>query len=892
MEIRLTPTGQLRPGPLDDGPGAAAWASLQRTFETGWPEGLFTLAAEKISAVDSPTLRYWQELAGRYLTNLCHIPATTDSFEVETPSPADLASLVLTAPPMQGGEYLSDEVLGSIWEALDEWVHATVVAAGGLAEFLEARAPKWHQVGRVCFHLAENKNDAARPFAFLATYAAGFGAGGRLKHLPLRQALEQYAGAQDRPALIKLLSPVQQATENCEWVKEMVESGEIYQPKAWSAKRAYQLLRSVPALEESGLSVRLPDWWKKRVRPRVAVTIGGQKKETLGAKAVLDFDVKLALGDDLLSPEDLASLLDGEDGLVLLKGQWVEVDREKLQEAISHWEALQSQAKDSEISFIEGMRLLAGASADLKHEDEAEEELPWAHIEAGDAMREILSGLRQPGQLTAIDAGDGLGATLRPYQRDGLAWLHLLTRLGLGACLADDMGLGKTLQVLALVLCLRREPSEGPRTPSLLVVPASLLGNWRSEAARFTPLLKLLFVHPSEADRETLARIAAAPSELLADTDLVVTTYSMVTRQDWLARVQWRLVILDEAQAIKNAGARQSKAVKKLSAGARIAMTGTPVENRLGDLWSLFDFLNPGLLGSAGVFKSFVKATQAREHSQFAPLRQLVAPYILRRLKTDRKIIADLPDKTETSRYCNLTKPQIRLYERTVRAMEKALESRGGMARRGLVLQSLMRLKQVCNHPSQLSGDGEYAADDSGKFIRLAEICAELAERQEKVLVFTQFREIIDPLAEHLASVFGRGGLVLHGGTSVKKRKTIVDQFQDDDGPPFFILSLKAGGTGLNLTAASHVIHFDRWWNPAVENQATDRAFRIGQKQNVLVHKFITSGTVEERIDAMIAEKRQLAEEVLGGSAEVNLTELPDDELINLVRLDVTRAAL
>jgi len=462
----------------------------------------------------------------------------------------------------------------------------------------------------------------------------------------------------------------------------------------------------------------------------------------------------------------------------------------------------------------------------------------------------------------------------------------------LGACLADDMGLGKTIQVLALLLCGRDEEPTQPRKPSLLVVPASLLGNWRTEARRFSPSLKLTFLHPAETDRQVLERIAKSPKQRLRGTDLAITTYSMLTRQEWLMKLDWRLVILDEAQAIKNPSTRQSKAAKKLPAQARIVMTGTPVENRLGDLWSLFDFLNPGLLGSAGVFKSFIKDLQSQEQNRFAPLRQLVGPYILRRLKTDRSVIADLPEKIETTRYCNLTKKQIGLYEQTVRRMRSALESADGMARRGLVLQTLMRLKQVCNHPSQLSGDGDYSPSDSGKFLRLGDISEELAQRQEKVLIFTQFREIIPALADHLATVFGRTGLVLHGGTSVKKRKAVVEQFQDDDGPPFFILSLKAGGTGLNLTAATHVIHFDRWWNPAMENQATDRVFRIGQKRNVLVHKFVTSGTIEERIDEMIAEKRQMAEEVLATDDEVNLTELPDDELMQLVRLDVTRATM
>ena len=892
MAIRLTPAGRLRWESSGDEGAPAGSPPLQSAFEADWCEALFTLAADKIPTQDMPSVRYWQQLAERYLTGLCHVPEDAKSFEVEPLSSADCAHWILTAPPMQGGEYLSKGTLQRIWERLDGWVRETVASTGGLAAFLQGRAAKWHQVGRVCFHLAENRNDEARPFAFMATYASGFGAAGRLKHLPLRKALEQYAGAKNRAALVKLLSPVQQAAETCDWVKDLVDSGDIYRPMAWTAARAYRLLRSAAELEESGLSVRLPNWWRRRPRPQVSVTIGAGSSSTLGAGAMLDFNARVALGDTPLSPEELDSLLGGEDGLVLLKGQWVEVDRDKLREAIEHWNTLQRQAEGGEVSFVEGMRLLAGASADLRHEERTDDERHWVHVAPGDAMREILSGLRQPGALDAVEIADTLQGTLRPYQHEGLSWLRFLTKLGLGACLADDMGLGKTIQVLALLLGERRDGAARPGAPSILVVPASLLGNWRDEAARFAPSLKLRFLHPAETDRQTLADIEAAPEAHLADTDLVVTTYAMLVRQTWLAEVSWRLVILDEAQAIKNPGTRQSRAVRKLPAAARIALTGTPVENRLGDLWALFDFLNPGLLGSRKVFQSFVKSLQAREENPFAPLRRLVGPYILRRLKTDREIISDLPEKTETARYCYLTPAQVKLYGQVVRTMKREMESAVDIARRGLVLRSLLRLKQVCNHPSQLSGDGEYRPADSGKFLRLAEICEELAERQEKVLVFTQFREIIDPLAEHLTAIFGQSGLVLHGATGVGERRGLVARFQSDDGPPFFILSLKAGGTGLNLTAASHVIHFDRWWNPAVENQATDRAFRIGQRRNVLVHKFMTTGTVEERIDEMIAEKQKLADDILSGDGEVNLTELSDEALMDLVRLDVTRAAL
>lgn len=886
IEIRLTPAGNLRWETENDIPTEAKLQRLHKAFDADWRDAVFHLAADRTDVGLYPALRYWQGIAESLLTRVCHLPEGMTITDVTPPTEAECGQWLLTAPPMPGGEYLSMEMLLKIWQALLDWCAAAISATESVQHFLEQHASKWHQVGRVCFHLAENKSDPERPFAFMATYISGLGTGGQPRHLPLGKALEQYAGAKNRPALLKLLAPVQAASERCDWVKEMVESRLVYQPMAWTPTRAYRFLCSVPALEDSGLIVRLPDWWKRRPRPRVSVSIGEKKPSLLGLQSVLDFDVAVALGDARLTRAETAALLSSGDGLVFFKGQWVEVDRDKLQEAIAHWESLREDAYSDGVSFIEGMRLLSGASPDLK-QDAQEEERAWVLVEAGDALREILSGLREPARLDIALEGS-LKATLRPYQRDGAAWLRFLTELGLGACLADDMGLGKTIQVLALLLQQRQSVPE----PSLLVVPASLLGNWRSEAQRFAPALRMAFLHPSEADAEILARIEKNPQKELAKVDLAITTYSMLSRQAWLGDVSWRLLILDEAQAIKNPGTRQTQAVKKLPAAARVALTGTPIENRLGDLWSLFDFLNPGLLGSAKAFKSFVNTLQERRNDQFAPLRRLVAPYILRRLKTDRAIIADLPEKVETTRFCSLTKTQIQLYGQIITAMQDNLEKSEGIKRRAMILQTLMRLKQVCNHPSQLLGDSAYAPEESGKFIRLSEICGELAERQERVLVFTQFKEVIDALAAHLAGVFRREGLVLHGGTPVAKRKGLVEQFQREDGPPFMILSLKAGGTGLNLTAASHVIHFDRWWNPAVEDQATDRVFRIGQKKNVLVHKFVTSGSVEEKIDAMIAEKRQLAAELLSGGAEVDLTALDDEALMELVRLDIRRAAL
>ena len=891
ITIRLSPQNKLILD-ISDPEEVSEFKNLTQAFTRDWQEGLFSLGARKDPVPWTPVTGFWVDIASYYLTRICHLPPTEPELSIDRPSKEKLDVWVESAPPMTGGEYLNTDNLALIWDQLVHWGTGAMAKDGGLGKFLSKRAPKWNMVGRVTFHLAENKNDPRRPFAFMASFSTGIGSGGQVKHLPLGKAFELYAGTKNRQALIKLLTPVNEAAARCKWVREMVDNRTVYRPMAWSAGQAYQMLRSAGDLEDSGLSLRLPDWWKKRPRPRVSAVIGETRKNRFGVESMLDFSVDMALGEDSLSMEEIEQLLSGEEGLVMFKGQWIEVDKQRLKEAINHWKKVEKLSKKGEVSFIEGMRMLAGAARDPKDAFLDLEATDWSRVIAGKAMREILHGLRNPANIDHPEMASGLKAVLRPYQKEGTAWLNFLSQLGLGACLADDMGLGKTIQVLAL-LTLRSARNHSK--PCLLIIPASLLGNWRSEARRFAPQLKLLFLHASEMNKKDMQNLERNPSQCLIGYDLVVTTYAMASRSPWLSSQKWNLIILDEAQAIKNHSTNQSKAVKKLQAQARIALTGTPIENRLGDMWSLFDFLNPGLLGSARQFRNFVKEIEESPQRSFGPLRKVVGPYILRRLKTDKNIISDLPDKTETIQFCYLTREQIRYYHQAVTAMKDALKNKDkidDMARRGIVLQTLMRLKQICNHPGQFLGDNDYSPAKSGKFARIAEICRELAQRQEKVLIFTQFREIIPALEEYLTHVFGRPGLHLHGGVNVKKRKTIVDCFQKDDGPPFFILSLKAGGTGLNLTAASHVIHFDRWWNPAVENQATDRSFRIGQKKNVLVHKFVTSGTIEEKIDRLISEKKELAEQMLSNAGEIKLTELPDEELMDMVSLDISRASI
>jgi SNF2 family DNA or RNA helicase len=590
----------------------------------------------------------------------------------------------------------------------------------------------------------------------------------------------------------------------------------------------------------------------------------------------------VTLEGEPLTDGEIAALLAGTDTLVLLRGRWVEIDRERLERAMRQFREAQALAERDGLTFAEAVRLLAGAAVTGTDGDTGTAD--WSRVTAGPWLAETLKALRAPDGADA-DPGPALRGTLRPYQKTGVRWMRLLSGLGLGACLADDMGLGKTVQVLALLLVQGQESAE--RQPSLLVAPASLLANWAAEIERFAPGLTATIVHPSAMTADQLGRVT--PDEL-AGADLAITSYGTLLRVPALADTDWRLVVLDEAQAIKNPDAKQTRAAKALKAKARIALTGTPVENHLGDLWSIFDFINPGLLGTARQFAGYAKGLAERTHNPYGPLRELVRPYILRRMKTDKSVIADLPDKTEVTAYCSLSRKQAALYARTVSDLADALEDADGIQRKGIVLATMMRLKQICNHPSHWLNDDVWSEEDSGKWARLREIATVVAARQEKMLVFTQFREMTAPLATFLGGVFGRPGVVLHGGTAVKGRKALVQTFQNDETVPFFILSLKAGGSGLTLTAASHVVHFDRWWNPAVENQATDRAFRIGQKKNVLVHKFVCRGTVEEKIDALIESKKSLSEDVLAGSDEIDLTEMRDDDLLRLVALDLNAA--
>jgi SNF2 family DNA or RNA helicase len=630
------------------------------------------------------------------------------------------------------------------------------------------------------------------------------------------------------------------------------------------------LSETAPLLAGAGFGVLLPDWARKarlglKLTSRSRSTSAGTDGSTgsggrLSLADLVQFRYDLALGDDTLHPDELAELARLKIPLVRIRGQWVELDERNLQAALK---------------FLEGGRqgVLPAGDVLLESLRGPDEDLPVTAIDADGWLGDLLTGQAEH-TLAPVTTPQSFHGKLRPYQERGLGWLSFLSNLGLGGILADDMGTGKSPTTLSLLT--HEKETDKKAGPTLLVCPMSLVGNWQKEAERFTPDLSVYVHHGS--DRLSGEELHDA----LSQADLVLTTYAIAARdRDDLAAVNWQRIVCDEAQNIKNAGTQQARAVRSLPAATRIALTGTPVENRLGELWSIMEFTSPGLLGPAEKFRTSFAVPVERhgDEEATARLKRLTGPFILRRLKTDRSIISDLPDKIEMKMWCNLTPEQASLYQATVTDMLRRIEAaEEDIERRGLVLATMAKLKQVCNHPAHLLGDGSRLPGRSGKLARLEEIGDEIIAAGDKALVFTQYAEFGRLLQPYLAARLGCPVFYLHGGTPKKARDTMVASFQASTEPALFLLSLKAGGTGLNLTGASHVIHFDRWWNPAVEDQATDRAFRIGQRQDVQVRKFVCVGTVEERIDAMIEEKKALAERIVG-TGESWLTGLSTTDL-------------
>jgi hypothetical protein len=627
------------------------------------------------------------------------------------------------------------------------------------------------------------------------------------------------------------------------------------------------LTEGAPALEQAGFGVLLPSWWT-RGGPRVRLAVSGVARPPrmgsdsgLSLDALTKFDFEVSLGGEKLTREELLALAAVKEPLVRFRGRWVHVTAEEIRAALDLW---RRRGGPLTARAVVSLALGAGAAGPL----------PFEGVEATGWLDDLLKQLTGESPLQAVPAPEGFVGALRPYQARGLSWLAFLGGWGFGACLADDMGLGKTVQALALALHRRRLGEGGP---VLLVCPTSVIANWQKEASRFTPGLRVLVHHGGSRSRgEGFAAAAGAH-------DLVISSYALLHRDlEHLGAVDWAGVVLDEAQNVKNSETKQARAARALRSRWRVALTGTPVENHVGDLWSLFEFLNPGLLGGETEFKRdfFIPIQTRRDAIAEARLRHLTGPFVLRRLKTDRDVVPDLPEKMEMKVFCTLTREQASLYAAVVKeATADISAATEAIERKGRVLAALSRLKQVCNHPTQFLADNSPLPGRSGKLARLTEMLEEVLEVEERALVFTQFAVMGGLLKRHLQEAFGREVLFLHGGVPRRQRDRMVERFQEDaDAPPFFVLSLKAGGTGLNLERANHVFHYDRWWNPAVEDQATDRAFRIGQKRRVQVHKLIVAGTLEDKIDELITKKRGLAERVIG-AGEGWLTELSLEEL-------------
>lgn len=823
----------------------------------------------------SAPLLFWREFSAVWLHQIRTLPDAEEKREtLHVPlSDADVETFLQKLPPMTGIDYATTAFIVDIWNHLEiSFRHAISSFKGSIEDYFSSLAPKPLHLDRINFHMVENRKDEKRPFAFLATYSTRIDEQGRTRHLPLKHAFEEYAHHQDK--LLDLLATVNKVAKKNTLIQSMVDTGELFRVIGLTPIEAFKFLEGVADFEAAGILCRIPRWWKGAAK-KIAVTlsVGNKKPSRINSDALLDFNAGLYLDGEAIDEAEARRILERAEGLVLVKGKWVAVDTASLAKTLEALKQARKLANAQEISFADAMRMLMGAKT-----DGAAPSIAGAEITCGEWLTSVLEKMTNPSLIRATAPSPDLKAELRHYQQQGLNWLSFLHTLGFGLCLADDMGLGKTVQMLAHLQKLKH-----PGRTSLIVVPASLLENWRKEVEKFTPDLKLFIIHPQMSDFASLDKI----EHTIGKYDLAITTYGLLSRCVWLSSHEWFYVICDEAQAIKNPTTRQTKAVKALKCNHRCVMTGTPVENRLTDLWSLFDFINPGLLGSFGEFKTFAKQLDDNPEG-FGRLRRVVHPYILRRSKTDKSIISDLPDKVEMKTWCTLSKHQAVIYGQLVEKLNRELGLVDGIKRKGLVLGYLMKCKQLCNHPDHYTGNGEYVQEESGKFKRLAELCETIHEKREKLLVFTQFAEIIPPLYSFLETIFGTSGLTLSGATSIKHRKVAVERFQGGDYVPFFILSLKAGGVGLNLTEANHVVHFDRWWNPAVENQATDRAFRIGQKRNVMVHKFICTGTIEEKIDALIDDKKKLAGEVVPSAGENWITELNDNDIKEMFKLTLT----
>ncbi len=777
---------------------------------------------------------------------------------------SQIEQLLADVPYVVGSEFVSVQWINQLCQTILKIYNLeSDKYPGTIKQYLTAKNNRLHVADKIFFHLVEN-DEIDYPFAFMATYSQKTSKEQRTPHTPLKQALSDYKD--DTDVIIKLIAAVIKVAEESALIKKLLNSGELFSAIKLTSDEAYTFLKEIDCYESHGIICRIPNWWQKK-RNKITLQMVATERQPayVGLDAIVSMTPKFDVDGQIIDQQAIESFLAMAEGLVKYKGKWIEINHKRLNALLKAFEQIKANP-DAQLTVADVIKLQAGLTQenDILYNSTVE-------INNEAWLKQFKHNLTNAQNITNSSIPVDITATLRPYQIRGYNWLLQMYHYKFGACLADDMGLGKTLQVITLLDYLR----EAQAGPALIILPASLIANWQDELEKFAPKIDSCILHPKYNDN----------IEISGKNAVYLTTYNMVKRLRQLQDVQWKLIVLDESQAIKNPNTLQTKAIKALKADRRLALTGTPIENRLSDLWSLFDFLNPGLLGTASQFKKMVKQLEHNSHG-YHKIRKMIQPFMMRRLKTDKSIIADLPEKIEIVDYATLSDKQVALYNQVVNNLELQLEDAEGIQRKGLVLATLTKLKQICNHPAHYLGLDEYNGNASGKFGRLNDICQTIFQKRERVLIFTQYKQIINPLAQFLETQFGRSGLVLHGSTSIKKRGELVAEFNGERYIPFMVLSLKAGGVGLNLTAANHVIHFDRWWNPAVENQATDRAFRIGQTKCVMVHKLVSKNTIEEKIDAMIADKTSLSKNLLNFGAEKWLTEMSNSEMMALFRME------
>ncbi|MGH4038152.1 MAG: SNF2-related protein [Sphaerochaeta sp.] len=754
--------------------------------------------------------------------------------------------IISSIPLSPGSEYINEDWIESMWLKMESWCYRTLGEfKGSIESCLSSYLPSFNIADRAYFHLVET-DSREYPFGFLTSYTTKVN--NQIKHMPLSYALEEYKD--NEKELLHLLSMIFKASNKCDTLSNIIEEGQIFEPTYLTSDEAYDLLKNSDFFGECGIGFRFPTWWKRRNQTHIKANIGENLNSEFGMKSLLSVKLNFVIDNETLSKEELEELLNMQEGLVKFKNKWIEINHKKLQILLDKYQEF-IENTGNEITFNDYLK--------MQRDEKEDENSNYLIFEHGQWLESFSS--HKVVKEQTLELSNNFHGKLRNYQETGVNWLYSMLRGGFGTCLADDMGLGKTIQILAI---LQTMFEKNYLTNTLLIVPSSLIGNWSNEKDKFTPNLPLFVLNQTEKKLQEMD---------FDQPGLYITTYKLASLRESINQKHWDLVILDEAQAIKNPNTKRSKIIKGIETDKRIAMTGTPIENSLVDLWSLFDFINPGLLGSQKEFGNIIKKTSENPNI-YRSLRNITQPFIMRRLKTDRSIITDLPKKIETDMYIPLSTKQITLYRRLIKSVTEKLDNKDSdaISTKGLVLSTILKSKQICNHPSQFLKSEEFKEVDSGKFLALKQLVEIIKEKHERMLVFTQYRTMINPLTDYLKSLFGYDGLSIDGSISTEERSRRVDMFNSDTYHPFMVITIKSGGTGLNLTRANHVVHFDRWWNPSVENQATDRAFRIGQKKVVNVYKFTCKGTIEDKINDIINSKKSLSTAVIGQSEQSALS--------------------